>query len=87
MGIDINNCRGQCYDNASNMSGTYKGVQARIKQINPLAEWVPCAAHTLNLVGVNSVNCCEETEQFFSFVQTLFNFSSKSTSRWQMIAA
>ena len=52
MGIDINNCRGQCYDNASNMSGTYKGVQARIKQINPLAEWVPCAAHTLNLVGL-----------------------------------
>uniref|UniRef100_A0A8P4KM64 Zinc finger MYM-type protein 1 n=1 Tax=Dicentrarchus labrax TaxID=13489 RepID=A0A8P4KM64_DICLA len=87
MGIDINNCRGQCYDNANNMSGAYKGVQARIKQINSLAQWVPCAAHTLNLVGVNSVNCCEETEQFFSFVQALFNFSSKTTSRWQMIRA
>ncbi|KAK7162483.1 hypothetical protein R3I93_006713 [Phoxinus phoxinus] len=58
-----------------------------IKQISSLAQWVPCAAHTLNLVGVNSVNCCEETEQFFSFVQTLFNFSSKTTSRWQMIRA
>ena len=87
MGIDINNCRGQCYDNASNMSGTYKGVQACIKQINPLAGSVPCAAHTLNLVRVNSVNCCEETEQFFSFVQSLFNFSSRSTSQWQMIKA
>ncbi|CAM4446998.1 unnamed protein product [Leuciscus chuanchicus] len=87
MGIDIINCRGQCYDNANNMSGAYKGVQARIKQISSLAQWVPCAAHTLNLVGVNSVNCCEETEQFFSFVQTLFNFSSKTTSRWQMIRA
>uniref|UniRef100_A0A8P4KG01 TTF-type domain-containing protein n=1 Tax=Dicentrarchus labrax TaxID=13489 RepID=A0A8P4KG01_DICLA len=87
MGIDINNCRGQCYDNANNMSGAYKGVQARIKQISSLAQWVPCAAHTLNLVGVNSVNYYEETEQFFSFVQALFNFSSKTTSRWQMIRA
>lgn len=44
MDIDVQNCRGQCYDNASNMAGLYKGVQARIREINPLAEWVPCAA-------------------------------------------
>lgn len=37
MDIDIKNCRGQCYDNASNMSGTYKGLQSRIKELNPLA--------------------------------------------------
>ncbi|XP_050540304.1 zinc finger MYM-type protein 1-like [Daktulosphaira vitifoliae] len=34
--IDISDCRGQSYDNASNMSGQYSGVQARIKEINPL---------------------------------------------------
>ena len=62
LGIDIQNCRGQCYDNASNMSGIYKGVQSRIRAINPLAEWVPCAAHSLNLVGVRTVNCCLETD-------------------------
>ncbi len=38
MGIDIQNCRGHCYDNGSNMAGLYKGVQARIREINPLAE-------------------------------------------------
>ena len=38
MDIDINNCRGQCYDNASNMSGTYKGLQSRIREIKSLAE-------------------------------------------------
>jgi len=85
MGIDIANCRGQCYDNAANMSGVYKGLQARIKEINPLVEWVPCAAHTLNLVGVNSVNCCFETADFFQFVQNLFNFCSKSTARWKVV--
>ncbi|XDV19134.1 hypothetical protein PO909_024682, partial [Leuciscus waleckii] len=87
MGIDIGNCRGQCYDNAANMSGVYSGLQARIKQVNPLVECVPCAAHTLNVVGVNSVNCCLETEEFFNLVQTLLHFSSKSTSRWQTITA
>uniref|UniRef100_A0A8C6WJK3 Zinc finger MYM-type protein 1 n=1 Tax=Neogobius melanostomus TaxID=47308 RepID=A0A8C6WJK3_9GOBI len=85
LGIDISNCRGQCYDNASNMSGSYKGVQSRIRSINPLAEWVPCAAHTLNLVGVNTVNCRLQTEEFFTFVQTLFNFCSSSTKRWQFV--
>ena len=29
--IDIKYCRGQLYDNASNMPGRYKGVQQRIK--------------------------------------------------------
>lgn len=87
MQLDISNCRGQCYDNAANMSGTYSGLQARIRQINPLAEWVPCAAHTLNLVGINSVNSCFETDAFFTLVQSLFNFAFKSTSRWQTITA
>lgn len=87
IGINFDKCKWQCYDNASNMSGCYKGVQSRIKEINPLAEWVPCTAHMLNLVGVNSVNCCLETEDFFSFVQTLFNFCSRSPARWQTITA
>lgn len=55
MGIDINNYQGQCYDNVANVSGTYKGLQTHIKEQNPFAEWVPCAAITLKLVGVNSV--------------------------------
>jgi len=32
MNIDIKNCRGQAYDNVSNMSGMYNGLQSRIKQ-------------------------------------------------------
>ncbi|KAE9522916.1 hypothetical protein AGLY_016727 [Aphis glycines] len=41
--IPIEDCRGQSYDNATNMSGHYSGLQTRIKNINPLAEYVPCA--------------------------------------------
>ena len=35
--INLIDCRGQAYDNANNMSGLYKGLLARIRQINPLA--------------------------------------------------
>lgn len=40
--LDITVCRGQSYDNASNMSGAYSGLQARIKSHNKLVEYVPC---------------------------------------------
>ena len=32
--INVINCREQPYNNASNMSGTYKGMQAEIKKLN-----------------------------------------------------
>lgn len=48
--IRIEDCRGQSYDNSSNMPGTYSGLQARVKAVNPLAEYSPCAGHSLNLV-------------------------------------
>ena len=51
LGLDISDLRGQSYDNAANMSGIYSGLQARIRELNPLAHYVPCAAHSLNQVG------------------------------------
>ncbi|KAG8172635.1 hypothetical protein JTE90_001703 [Oedothorax gibbosus] len=36
--MDLKYCRAQSYDNASNMSGKYAGLQARIKSVYPLAE-------------------------------------------------
>ncbi|XP_047123009.1 zinc finger MYM-type protein 1-like [Hydra vulgaris] len=59
--LDIKYCRGQSYDNASNMAGKYSGLQARIREKNPLAEYVPCFSHSLNLVGASAVNCVTTT--------------------------
>jgi len=42
--------RGQGYDGASNMSGKYRGVQARVKELYPLAMYTHCCNHVLNLV-------------------------------------
>lgn len=83
--IEIENCRGQSYDNASNMAGRYTGLQARIKELSPLAEYVPCAAHSLNLVGSVAVESCNQTITFFGFIQSLYNFFSASTHRWNIL--
>ena len=50
-GLQIGNCRGQAYGNASLMAGVPREVQQRIKKTNPLAEFVPCNNDSLNLVG------------------------------------
>ena len=47
-GIDIANCRSQSYDNASNMSGIYSGVQARFREINSLLNGLP-RLHTASI--------------------------------------
>lgn len=84
--LDIQNCRGQSYDNASNMSGKYTGLQARIKQVCPHAVYVPCSAHSLNLVGECAANCCFLAEDFFNLIQNLYVFFSSSTYRWQILS-
>ena len=84
-GINIAYCRFQSYDNANNMSGIYSGVQARFKQVNTLATWVPCAAHSLNLVETISAECCLEAAKFFGILQLLFTFFAVSSQRWSRL--
>ena len=48
------NMRGQGYDGASNMSSGGVGVQARIRKEAPLATYVHCNGHCLNLVITKS---------------------------------
>ncbi|XP_025407500.1 zinc finger MYM-type protein 1-like [Sipha flava] len=87
LGIDINNCRGQSYDNASNMSGAYTGLQARIVKHNSLAIYVPCSAHSLNLVGSCAAECVPEASAFFNTIQTIFTFFAASTNRWDIFTS
>lgn len=83
--IPIDDCRGQSYDNASNMSGKYSGLQARIKDKCEFATFVPCAAHSLNLVGLHAAECVQEASSYFKVVQKLYNFFSSSTHRWDKL--
>lgn len=84
-GLDIKNCRGQSYDNASSMSGKYNGLQALVRQENDLALWVPCAGHSLNLVVQAAAGCCLSAVSFFDFLEELFVFFTSSTSRYKTL--
>lgn len=83
LGLKLSNCRGQSYNNASSMSGKYNGLQTYPKKRNPLIHYVPCAAHSLNVVGVNIIEASSpEAGHYFGTPQSLYNFCSSSTSRW-----
>ena len=78
-GLDISNCRGQGYDNESNMEGKNIGVQKRILDINPLALYVPCGSHNLNLVFCDSAKSSVKLRSYFvldssTIVLTILSF-------------
>ncbi|KZR99944.1 Zinc finger-like protein [Daphnia magna] len=79
--IDLQNCRGQGYDNGSNMAGTYIGAQALVLKKNSMAVYVPCSAHSLNLAGVHAAESSAEMKTFFGNIQVLFVFFSCSPAR------
>lgn len=83
--LSVANMRGQSYDNGSNMRGRHSGVQSRILNLNPRAFFVPCSAHTLNLVVNDSASCCVEGITFFDIIQHLYVFFSSSTQRWALL--
>ena len=86
-GIDIQNCRGQAYDNAAVMAGQHTGVQKRIKEINQKAEFVACTNHSLNLAGVHAASVAVNSITFFGCVERLFVFFSSSTHRWNVLTS
>lgn len=70
----------QGYDGASVMSGCVTGVQKRIRDVAPQAIYVHCHAHCLNLVLVDCVKSNSHCSDFFSLLQSLYNFMSTSKS-------
>ena len=62
-------------------------MQAIIKDENHLARFLPCCSHSLNLVGVNAACSNVSAKNFFGTIQTLFNFLSSSTTRWEKLTS
>ncbi|KAK2657934.1 hypothetical protein Ddye_010986 [Dipteronia dyeriana] len=83
IGLDINDVRGQGYDNGSNMKGKHQGVQKRLLEINPRALYMPCASHSLNLIVCDMANSCVKAVSFFGVVQRIYSLFSSSTKIWK----
>ena len=79
-GIDLNDCRGQAYDNAAVMSGVRTGVQKRILKINPQAQFIDCENHSLNLACVHAAEVHPTVVTFFGIMDKIFVFFSSSTT-------
>ena len=69
------------------MSGIYtlyRTSSSNVK-LNPLALYVPRAAHSLNLVCSCAACSCLAATSYLAFLQSLYTFFSASTYRWQML--
>jgi hypothetical protein len=56
------------------MKGKHSGVQRRIRNINPRAFFVPCSAHSLNLIVNDAVKSSKEAIEFFDIIQKVYVF-------------
>jgi len=67
------------------MSGKYNGLQALVLEENDVAAWVPCAAHSLNLVVQFAASCCLWAITYFDFLEELYVFFTSSTNRYDIL--
>jgi hypothetical protein len=85
--MQIEKCRGQCYDGAANMSGGISGVATRILTEEPRATNIKCFTHCLNL----AVQSCttqnpliEDTMNITQEVCKLLGASAKRAGHFQL---
>ena len=88
-GLDPTRLRGQAYDGAGNMAGKTNGVAALISSQYPLALYIHCASHCLNLSVVNSL---QETSirnmiGVVNRVSIFFEFSAHPRSSKRLLIA
>jgi hypothetical protein len=60
FGPNIDDVKGQGYDNDSNMKGKNQGVQKQLLDINLRALYMPCACHGINLTVCDMANSCSK---------------------------
>ncbi|XP_050064680.1 zinc finger MYM-type protein 1-like [Aphis gossypii] len=65
---------GQAYDGANSMQDQYSGLRTRIQNENPRALYIWCSAHLLNLVVVDTCDCCTDTKLFFGEIANIVEF-------------
>ena len=80
MDLDKNKVVGLGFNGAANMSGKFKGVQARFVTDVPGAHYVHCRAHSLNLAIVHR---CQQPEvrNMYGVVSEVVTFIGTSAKR------
>ncbi|KAK9756666.1 hypothetical protein RND81_01G113300, partial [Saponaria officinalis] len=73
LDLNIDDVRGQVYDNDFNMKGKHQGVQKRLLEVYPSALYMSCACHSLNLALSNMTHSCIRAVSFFFSIILLDN--------------
>lgn len=81
VGKNPNKLIAQSYDGAAVMSGRKGGVQVKIREKYPLAHFVHCCAHKLNLIMAQAASQNTQVRLFFSNLSEIPTFFSHSSQR------
>ncbi|KAL0427226.1 UNVERIFIED_CONTAM: hypothetical protein Slati_2897400 [Sesamum latifolium] len=85
LDLNVDDVRGQGYDNGSNMKGKKQGVQMRLLEMNPRALYMSCACHSLNHTLSDMAHSCVKAVSFFGVVQRIYTLFFSSTKRWKVL--
>ncbi|KAL5720233.1 hypothetical protein ACHQM5_012915 [Ranunculus cassubicifolius] len=80
-GLTYARMRGQGYDGASNMRGSFNGLKALIMKENESAYYVHCFAHQLQLALVAVVTKHDDIALLFNTISTIINTVGASCKR------
>ena len=85
LDLDIDDVRGQSYDNGANMKGKNNGVQRKLLDKNPRAFYSACGCHSLNLTLCDMAKTCGIAKDFFGIIQRIYTIFSNSTKKWHIL--
>ena len=80
LSLNPSNIRGQAYDGAAVMSSEKAGVQAKIKEVSPLAFYTHCYCHCLNL-SLASACQVQDIRNLIGTINEAYLFLSNSPKR------
>ena len=81
VSLNAYNIHGQAYDGAAVMSSEIAGIQAKIKEISPLAVYTHCFAHSLNLSIAASCKVQEVRNLIGLINESYFFLSNRSKTK------
>ena len=88
LNLSFSNCRGQCYDGASNMRGPKSGVAKQLRELEPRALYLHCHGHALNLAVGDAIKNCKYTNDALDVafeVSKLVKFSPKRSAELEKL--
>ena len=80
ISLDPTCIRGQAYDGAAVMASDIAGIQAKIKDISPLAVYTHCYAHCLNL-SIAAACKAQEVRNLIGLINEIYLFLNNSPKR------